>query len=986
MRFRKDNALMRNPDPFEELLRSLEENLRRGERTPELESADEPPGEPPPPPRRPPGGSPARRFSWRSLWWLVLLAILFFGGRIVGFLADWTWFESVGYGAVFWTRIWARLLLFLAGALFFFAFYVANIVLARRLAPWGLNGTPVADLAAGFGVRVMPLLLIFGALAALFLGLVVSGSWEVVLRSMNSTNFGATDPLFGRDVGFFVFALPVQEALRTWLLYTLVLTLAAVVVVTGAGWRGWRVDRGAALHIAVLAALILLLWAWQHRLASYALVYSARSVAYGAGYTDANLLLPAYTIMIGLTALTAVAGVVLTALRRSLRPFAVLAGLWFVVSLIVLSGVPSLYQSFIVRPNELTREAPYIERTIENTRRAYDLDGVEVVNYPASQPITAAGLLAEPESLRNIRLWDYRPLLQTYNQVQALRLYYAFNDIDIDRYALDGTRRQVMLSARELVPERLAESAQTWVNRKLVYTHGFGVAASPVAQVTRDGLPEFYLKDLPVQGVIDITTPQIYFGELTNEYVVGRTRVPEFDYPAGDGNVTTQFAADTGIDMSWWNRLLFAIHLGDYNLLLNGDLQPDSQLLWRRNIVDRVQRVAPFLQFDRDPYIVIGDDGRLYWMQDAYTTSRRYPYSAPLGNLNYMRNTVKVVTDTYDGTMTFYVTDTAEPLIAAYSAIFPTLFRPLAEMPDFLLDNIRYPEDLFTVQAEVYRTYHMTDPREYYNKEDVWAWPEEIFDDQTVPLEPYFVLMQLPGSDELAYVTILPYTPSNRENMVAWLAVHSDPDQYGRKVLYNFGKDSLQFGPKQVEARINQDPTISAQLTLWNQQGSGVIRGNMLVMPIADSLLYVEPVYLQAASGRIPELQRVIVATANDVVMAENLGLALVRLFGRDLLTDEVLVELGATASAASAGAESPGQQQGALPVTLEELIVEANAVYERGQERLREGDLAGYADEMAVLQSLLEQLAAASGVALPSAAETPATDAGVDPLETPAP
>ena len=972
---------MRNPDPFDELLRSLEENLRRTERTPE----EEPPDEPPPPGGRRGGGLPPRRPSLRSLWWLIPVALFFLGGRAIGFLADWTWFDSVGFGSVFWTRFWAVVLLFLAGALGFFLFFAANLVLARRLAPWGLSNSPVADLAQAFGVRVMPTLLLLGAAAALFLGLIVSGSWELVLRYFNRTEFGVADPLFGRDVGYFIFSLPVQEALRTWLIYALVLTVAGVLIVTGIPWQGWRSERGAVIHVAVLGALLLLLMAWQQRLSGFELVYSGRSVAYGAGYTDANVLRPAYTVMMVLTAITALAGVVLAALRRSLRPFLALAGVWFVVSLVALVGVPSFYQGFVVRPNELSREAPYIARTIEGTRRAYDLAGVEVVNYSASPQLTAEGLLTEPDSMRNIRLWDYRPLLQTYNQVQALRLYYEFHDIDIDRYTFDGTRRQVMLSARELVPERLAEAAQTWVNRKLVYTHGFGVAASPVSTVTRDGLPEFYLKDLPVQGVIDITTPQIYFGELTEEYVIGRTRVPEFDYPRGEGNVTTQFAADTGIDMTWWNRLLFALHLGDYNLLLNSDLQPDSQMLWRRNIVERVQRVAPFLRLDSDPYIVISDDGRLYWMQDAFTTSSRYPYSAPLGDLNYIRNTVKIVTDTYDGTMAFYVTDPDEPLIAAYAAIFPALFQPLSAMPESLLDNIRYPEDLFTAQAEVYRTYHMTDPREYYNKEDVWAWPEEIFDDQTVSLEPYPLLMELPGTDELTYVTILPYTPSNRENMVAWLAIHNDPQQYGKKVLFNFGKDSLHFGPKQVEARINQDPAISAQLTLWNQQGSGVIRGNLLVMPIADSLLYVEPVYLQAASGRIPELKRVIVATADEVIMAENLGLALVQLFGRDLLADEVVVELGATADAAVPGAAGGAEQGAALP-TLQELVAEANAAYVRGQERLRAGDWAGYGDEMAVLQRTLEQLAQAGGIQLPPAEPPPAPAAEAPPAETPAP
>ena len=498
--------------------------------------------------------------------------------------------------------------------------------------------------------------------------------------------------------------------------------------------------------------------------------------------------------------------------------------------------------------------------------------------------------------------------------------------------------RQVMLSARELVADRLTEDAQTWVNQRLVYTHGYGVAASPVSHVTRDRLPVFYLKDLPTQGIIEITRPQIYFGELTDSYVIGNTNEEEFDYPSGSGNVTTQFDAKTGIKMNWWTRLLFALRFADINMLLNQDIGSDSQLLWRRNMVGRIQEVAPFLRYDQDPYIVIDTEGRLYWFLDAYTVSDRFPYSEPLGTINYIRNSVKVVTDAYDGTMTFYVLDESEPITAAYSRIFPALFRPIKEMPDDLKAHVRYPSDLFTVQAETYRTYHMTDTTEFYNREDMWAWPEEVFADTAQRMEPYYVLMRLSGQDKLGFMQILPFTPANRENMIAWMAAQSDLDDYGRKLVFEFGKDALVFGPKQVEGRIDQDPVISAQLSLWNQQGSNVIRGNLLVIPIADSLIYVEPLYLQAATGKIPELKRVIVATANRVKMADNLGLALVEVFGRELLTDAGLADL------ATFGGEVPGilsvDEIGALAGTsdatgedgtLEELVAQANVHYRAG-------------------------------------------------------
>ena len=615
-------------------------------------------------------------------------------------------------------------------------------------------------------------------------------------------------------------------------------------------------------------------------------------------------------------------------------------------------------------------ERPYIENNIEFTRVAFDLDSIEVADYDASNQLTVQAVLSEAETLSNVRLWDYRPLLQTYNQVQALRQYYAFNDIDIDRYFIDEGPHQVMLSARELVADRLTEDAQTWVNQRLVYTHGYGVAASPVSHVTRDGLPDFYLKDLPTQGVITITQPQLYFGELTDNYVIVRTAEPEFDYPSGNGNVTTSFTGETGIGMNWWARLLFALRYADINMLLNQDISSESRLLWRRNIRERIEEVAPFLHYDQDPYIVIGEDGKLYWFLDAYTVSDRFPYSEPLGTINYIRNSVKVVTDAYDGTMTFYVVDDSEPIIAAYSRIFPALFRPIEEMPDDLKRHVRYPSDLFSVQAEVFRTYHMTNVTEFYNREDLWAWPEEVFESSAQRMLPYYVLMQLPGEEGLEFVQILPFTPANRENMIAWMAAQSDLANYGRKLVFEFGKDALVFGPKQIEGRIDQNPEISAQLSLWNQQGSNVIRGNLLVIPVAGSLVYVEPLYLQAATGKIPELKRVIVATADRVEMADNLGLAFVKLFGRELLADAGLADL------ATFGGQDPGiltsaeidalssADGGVLEDdTLGELVDRANDQYSQAQEAARAGDWARFGSEMEALQVTLEQLSSLLGI-----------------------
>ena len=916
---------MRNTDPFSDLIRSIEENLQRdGDWIPPEQG-----------PRRVPEGNPRR---W--LWLLVPLLLFVSFNVVIGFLTDWAWYASLGFSSLLFTRLAAAWALFIVGFLLCWLFLAINVLIARRLEPLGVIGTPLEQIATAFGVRVHTVVLAAGAVFAFFMALGVAADWQQLLLYLNQTSFAVSDPLFGRNVSFFMFTLPVWEIVRGWLLLVVLGTLVAVGVVSGVGWRGWNVRSRVLLHLAVLGALALALVAWQYRIDALKLVYSERGAVLGAGYTDVHAQLPAYNLLTIVTLVTAAVLVVTALMRRAWRAIVVVLLVWVAVAVVAGIVYPGFVQRLQVDPNELTLERPYIEDNIRYTRLAYGLDEVEAVTYSgASRRLTPEALLSQPETVRNIRLWDYRPLLQTYNQVQALRQYYAFNDVDVDRYDVAGRRQQVMISARELVPDRLSAEAQTWVNRKLVYTHGYGVAMSPVALVTADGLPEFFIKDLPPTGAISVTLPQIYFGELTDDYVVGNTKSPEFDYPQGGGYATTQFSAKTGIEMSFWMRLLFAIRYADVNVLLSQDITPESQLLWRRNIVERVELLAPFLHYDTDPYIVVGD-GRLYWLIDAYTTSDRYPYSEQFaGSLNYIRNPVKVVIDAYDGTTTFYLVDDTEPIAATYARIFPTLFKPLSAMPPYLLDHLRYPTDLFSVQADLYRTYHMTNPSEFYNREDLWAWPQEMLYNELQRIEPYYVLMQLPGSEDLDYVQILPFAPANRENMIAWMAAQSDPGKYGEKIVYEFGKDTLFFGPQQIEARIDQDPAISAQLSLWNQQGSSVLRGNLLVIPIGTSLLYVEPLYLQAENGKIPELKRVVLATADQVVMAENLGLALARLFGRDLVAEAGLEDLLTAPTSGQPELPAPGAQAGkplATPAAtidlsaagIDELIVAANDHY----------------------------------------------------------
>jgi len=983
---------MAERNPFNELLESLDEDDWEQIEEELMQDDNGPQG--PAAPRRG-GGDGGQGGGGRLLWWLLLpfLALILFN-TVLGFYTDWLWYDSLALTSVFFTRIIASLGLFAVGAVAFWLFFVVNVMVARRLNPQGLAETPVMEVIQSIGVRLTPIIVLVGAFFAFFMGTGASSAWEELLLFFNQQPFGRIDPIFGRDVSFFLFTLPIWQFLRGWLMTATVITLIATALASGIGWRGWNAPAAVRAHLSLLGTLILLLIAWRYRLDALELVYSARGAVFGAGYTDVHAQLPAFTILVFVTIIAAILLLVNVFLRQAWRAIVVVLVGWVAISALAGNVYPNLVQRFQVNPNEFTREREYIAHNIEFTRAAFGLDNIVDENFDAEGELTADELLSQPDTIRNIRLWDYRPLLQTYNQVQALRQQYQFTDIDIDRYDIEGERRQLMLSARELIPDQLEQPAQTWVNRKLVYTHGYGVAASPVAEITPDGLPTFVLKDLPVQGILEVTRPQIYFGERTNDYVIVKTETEEFDYPRGEGgNVFTTFEGDTGINIGrFLPRLAFAIQFADINLFISQELNSESQLLWRRNILQRTQEVAPFLRYDSDPYIVVGEDGHLYWFLDAYTVSGRFPYSEPTETgtrtlppgFNYIRNPVKVIIDAYTGDMNFYVVEPDEPIAAAYARIFPDLFTTFDQMPDDLRAHIRYPNDLFSIQAGVFRTYQMTEPTDFYNREDVWAWPEEIFDNQSRPMEPYYVLMQLPGNSDLDFIQILPFTPANRENMISWLAAQNDPGKYGEMLVYRFGKDSLVFGPKQIEARIDQDPVISSQLSLWNQQGSQVIRGNLLVIPIGESLLYVEPLYLQAATGKIPELKRVILATSERVIMAENLGLALAEQFGRDVLSDEKLAEL-----ALSAGGRAPSDRPAeSAPTetvdlggsTLEDLILEANTRYSQAQNALMAGNWAAYGAELDALRQILERMMEVGGVPMEAAPQpVPAPTAAAD-------
>ena len=630
----------------------------------------------------------------------------------------------------------------------------------------------------------------------------------------------------------------------------------------------WAMPRGVRVHLCALVGTMALLRAVGFWLQTYGLLFSQRGVVYGAGYADLHATLPMLRVLVVLAAIT---GVLLLASTRArtLRAAGVSAAVLGVAWIGGDRAVPAVRAEFTVAPNELRLESPYIKSSIDATLHAYNLDQVEEKQFAANTDLTPAVIEANRTVLDNVRLWDDRPLLQTYAQIQSLRLYYTFTSVGIDRYRIGGHEQQVMLSARELDVTRVSSDARTWVNDHLVFTHGYGLVMSPVNLISGEGLPDLYIKDIPPQSIpgLPVTRPELYYGLIDTPYAVVNTRTKELDYPQGDQNVYASYAGTGGVPLGGsLTRLAFMYRFGDLPLVLSTDITPQSRIMFYRSVPDRLSHIAPFLTFDRDPYLVLAD-GRLFWIVDGYTTSSAYPYAQPAGGINYIRNSVKVVVDAYNGATRFYVVDPSDPIVQTYARVFPGVFQPFSTMPPVLVAHLRYPVDLFLVQAQIYDTYHMTDPRVFYNREDVWATPNELFAGNQQPLDPYYVNLHLDPAVGDEFALILPFTPSGKDNMVAWMAGRSDAPNYGRLLVYRFPKDRTVFGPMQIEARINQDPGISAQLTLWNQQGSQVIRGNLLVVPIADALLYIEPLYLQAEGSALPELKRVIVAYGTQISM-----------------------------------------------------------------------------------------------------------------------
>ncbi len=890
---------------------------------------------------------------WVTAFIIFIVFVSF--SRVVQLYTDWLWFTAVGYSQIFTTELSTKVITFLVAAVVFVILFLANTGIARwqvkRNTLFFSDETLVAQKMVTYVVVAVALLL------AWMVGSTASANWLTVLEYMKQVSFNIADPIFGMDVSFYIFTLPLMKFLQGWLVIVLFLSLFGAAGIYLLEQRD-NLEEGrfvllpyAQLHLSIIGALIFLAFAWGHWLDGFGLMYSDRGVVFGASYTDINVVLPVLRIMMGVAALSAVLLIINIFIRKNVFPLAAIF-IWLVGGFLLRGVVPGAVQRFVVEPNELQREAPYIAHDIEFTNQAYNLTQVQETEFDTLKDLSAADLENNTDTLNNIRLWDYRPLLQTFRQLQELRLYYTFHDVDLDRYTVNGQYRQVAISARELEKSQL--QSPTWVNQKLQFTHGYGVVMNPVNEVTPEGLPNLWIKDLPPKSSIDIqvTRPEIYYGESTTDYVFVKTNEREFDYPGeGDKSVYTQYEGLGGVPLnSYLTRLAFAYRLGDSNIILSRDITNASRIMFHREIQTRVRTIAPFLRYDDDPYIVLGDDGRLYWIQDAYTTSNLYPYSARVGGqFNYIRNSVKAVIDPYNGTVNFYLFDPNDPLAQTYNRIFPGIFKPAAEMPETLRSHIRYPEGLFKVQVNLYQTYHMKDPNVFYNKEDLWAIPQENFSGNTQPVEPYYVIARLPGETEEEFILFEPLTPHNKDNLVAWFAARSDGEHYGELVAYRLPKRELVFGPLQLEARIDQDPEISAQFSLWDQGGSQVIRGNLLVLPLGDALLYVEPIYLQAESGRIPELKRVIVASGDQVIMANTLAEGLMKLL--NILTgQEVAVPLP--------GGEQPSAETAPLAdQTVRQLAEAASAHYDAAQAALQAGDWATYGTELDQMKAALDQL-----------------------------
>jgi len=913
----------------------------------------------------------------------ALPILLIVGSMLASVWTELLWYGELGYERIFWTRILAHLAVAAVGGVVFFAIFLGNLYLARRLSPrirmaGTVGGDDVLELVPVRDHRFFRAMIGVSLVLAFFFALGAGGAWTTALLFLRRVSFGYKDPVFHLDASFFVYVLPMARDVLSFLTTAIVVTFIGTVAIyvldraiTFPDERRLALSPHVKAHLSSLVAVALLLKAAGYVVSAYELVLSPRGIIFGAGYTDVHADLP----VLRLLAIVSVASALILLVnihykgwRLPIAAIGLLAVMWLVAGQIY----PALVQQYRVSPNEIEAERPYIDDNIASTRWAFALDRVTSAPFPTATTITASDITGAAGTIDNIRLWDPTTLLDAYRPLQALRLYYNFTDVDVDRYTIENEYRQVMLSARELDQSKLQAEAQTWVNRHLTYTHGYGAVVSRVNGASPEGLPEFFVQDIPPKSSVGmpITQPAIYYGELGADYVLVKTSAKEFDYPKGQDNVYSTYAGTGGVGIgSFLRQAAFAVRFGTLKVLLSQYLLPESRIMYRRAVGERVKTIAPFLHYDRDPYLVIRDDGSLAWIWDAYTTANRIPYSQPQAGVNYVRNSVKVVIDAYNGDVTFYQIDPEDAVANTWGNVFPGLFTPGGQLPADLRRHLRYPEDLFTVQASVLSTYHMTDAQVFYNKEDVWVVPKQIRQSEEIPVPPYYVIMALPGEPTDEFLLMQPFSPLNQTTMASWMAARMDGKNYGKLVLYEFSKDKRVPGPSQVEATISNEPAISAQLTLWDQAGSQVIRGNMLVIPVANALIYVEPVYLQASQSPIPELKRVIVSYQNRVVMEPTLAEALGKLFpatGGPTTTTPGGTTTTTTAPSGTTTTTVPGPTPGSttttapgspLPVDATALIALAQQHYQLALEAQMKGDWAEYGRQIDELGRVLAAL-----------------------------
>ncbi len=893
----------------------------------------------------------------------IIILILIFGSSIINLLTDWYWFQSIDYQNVFKTMIAAKILVGLGVGALFFLFLYGNVLIARKVSnsePTVIGKGAIKKFLSGKISKKISLGL--SLIVSFMIGLVASSSWPTILKYFNATSFGKVDPILGKDISYYLFSLPFIEFLIGLGFFLVVVSgIGAGLIYIKNGllslkdFFSSKLSKKVRTHVSLLLFLIFVLVALQLYFINIPnTLLNETGLLVGANYSIVHGSMPFLKALVWVAmALSLLSLVNIWKPKYKALKFGIMA---YVVVLVL--GVwiyPTILQSVIVEPNELKKETPYIKNHIDLTRAAYNLDSVREEKLQGESNLSMADINENQATVQNIRIWDRDPLLDTFNQLQAIRTYYNFESIDNDRYHLNGDYRQVLLSPRELDSSNLPQ--QSFINKRLTFTHGFGLTLAPVNETTDEGLPNLFVKDLPAESQYDrlkINQPEIYYGESLIDWVVADTGNKEFDYPKGEENIFTHYKGNGGVKVdNIFKKLMFAARFQSSKFLLSDDISKDSKVIFNRNIKERVEKVLPFIKFDKDPYMVIDKDGHLKWIIDGYTTSSKFPYSQKVADLhqksytefisqiNYVRNSLKVVLDAYNGSMNFYISDKSDPLIQTYSKIFDNTFVSFDKMPDDIRAHIRYPEDLFKYQTDLYAKYHMQDPKIFYNREDQWEIPTNYTGSRLDPMMRH-IIMKLPGEEEEEFILMIPFTPKEKDNLAAWMVVRNDGKDYGDLVVYRFPKQKLVYGPDQVMGRINQDTEISQQLSLWDQRGSSVLRGSLLVIPIQESLLYVQPIYLKSEGGQIPELKRVIVAYKDSIAMEPKLGQALEKIFTGQVEKDTKDLEKDAT---------------GGIGEEKISLIQRAVNVYNQALQSQKRGNWTEYGEKIKELGNILENL-----------------------------